>query len=376
MKLLKSLFLAALTTYYLLSATSYCAASDTVRVRILADAKTFSLKIDGRYEVRNPANKSVLYRGKDIYSTVTSHPGGILISGKNFPTDRLFISTKDGLILVNGRAFRGDIQIVKDVSDKMSVINYIGLEDYIKGILYHEASHYWPMEALKAQAIISRSYARYQMKENSAQDFDLTNDIYSQVYGGSVSERQRTNRAVDQTSGEALFYKGAVMPAFFHATCGGRTEDASRLWKVDMPPLKGAPCDFCRESPHFKWHEVMFTGEIRQRLVDSGKHLGVIKEIKILNRDNSNRIIDLEIISTKGSLVIPAKDFRSIIGPNTIRSTNFEVSVVGTDAIFEGLGWGHGVGLCQWGAYFMAKQGYTADKILKYYYPGSDVKAR
>jgi stage II sporulation protein D len=120
----------------------------------------------------------------------------------------------------------------------------------------------------------------------------------------------------------------------------------------------------------------MFTGEIRQRLVDSGKHLGVIKEIKILNRDNSNRIIDLEIISTKGSLVIPAKDFRSIIGPNTIRSTNFEVSVVGTDAIFEGLGWGHGVGLCQWGAYFMAKQGYTADKILKYYYPGSDVKAR
>ena len=347
-----------------------------MRVRILAPAQTFSLKIEGRYEVRDSADKPVLYRGKYIHSTVTAHPGGILISGKNFPTDRLSISTRDGLILVNGRAFRGDIRIIRDASSRMSVVNYIGLEDYVKGILYHEVSHYWPMEVLKAQAIVSRSYACYQMKENSSGDFDLTNDTYSQVYGGSVSERQRTNRAVDQTAGKVLFYKGVIMPAFFHATCGGRTEDASRLWKVDMSPLKGVPCDFCKDSPHYKWHEVMFTGEIRQRLVDSGKRLGVIKDIRILNRDNSNRIIDLEIISTNGNLVIPAKDFRNIVSPNTIRSTNFEVGITGTDAVFEGFGWGHGVGLCQWGAYFMAKQGYSADKILEYYYPGSDVKTR
>jgi stage II sporulation protein D len=377
MRFLKVILLVTLAaTYYLLPAAFCSVTSDTVRVRILADAKTFGLKIDGRYELKNPADKTVLYRGKDIHTTVTAHPGGIMISGKNFPVDRLFISTKDGLILINGRAFRGDVQIIRNSSSLMSVVNYIGLEDYVKGILYHEVSHYWPMEVLKAQAIVSRSYARYQMKENTTQDYDLTNDVYSQVYGGSVSERQRTNRAVDLTAGKILIYGGAVMPAFFHATCGGRTEDASRLWNVNIPPLKGAPCDFCREAPHFRWHEVMFTGELRQRLVNSGKSLGVIKDIRILGRDESGRITELQVVSSNGSPVMSAKDFRNIVGPNSVRSVNFTVSIVGTDAVFEGLGWGHGVGLCQWGAYFMSKQGYSADKILQYYYPGSDVKAR
>ena len=80
------------------------------------------------------------------------------------------------------------------------------------------------------------------------------------------------------------------------------------------------------------------------------------------------------IINQKNDLLISAKDFRNIIGPDLIRSTNFNVSVVGTDAVFEGIGWGHGVGLCQWGAYFMAKNGSTAEEIIKYYYPKTDVK--
>jgi stage II sporulation protein D len=120
----------------------------------------------------------------------------------------------------------------------------------------------------------------------------------------------------------------------------------------------------------------MFTGELRQRLVNSGKSLGVIKDIRILGRDESGRITELQVVSSNGSPVMSAKDFRNIVGPNSVRSVNFTVSIVGTDAVFEGLGWGHGVGLCQWGAYFMSKQGYSADKILQYYYPGSDVKAR
>lgn len=359
----------------LLPVISYAWPTDTVRVQVLDDASTFRMKISGRYEIKDAQDKKSLYRGRDLNSTVTAYAGGIVIAGNNFPANRVFININDpDVIEINARPFRGDIQIIKSPSNTMSVINYIGLEDYVKGILYHEASHYWPMEALKAQAIVSRSYARYQMKENAAKDFDMTNDIYSQVYGGSISERQRTNKAVEDTQGAALFYKGELMPAFFHATCGGHTEDAARLWKINMPPLKGVPCRFCKESPHYSWHAVLFTGDIRQALVDAGKRTGVIKKIIIMARDNSSRITDLKIINTKSDYVILAKDFRNIVGPNIIKSTNFNVSITGTDAVFEGVGWGHGVGLCQWGAYFMAKEGQTAEAILDYYYPGADVK--
>ncbi|MDP2940790.1 MAG: cell division protein, partial [Candidatus Omnitrophota bacterium] len=97
------------------------------------------------------------------------------------------------------------------------------------------------------------------------------------------------------------------------------------------------------------------------------------KDIKILGRDNSGRVTDLELVSDKRTARLPAKDFRIIIGPNFIRSTNFNVSALDGDFVFEGIGWGHGVGLCQWGAYFMAKEGHPAEEILKYYYPGAEI---
>ena len=362
--------------YLLHVGCSYAQSEKYIRVAIVQNAQTLNLKVAGSYEITDSTGEKVLLRGRNLKTTVITSRGGILMAGRFFDNYKITIKVSDpDIIIINGRKFRGNIQLTINNDANLLVVNHIELEDYIKGILYHEASHYWPMEALLAQAIISRTYAVYQMQENKLKNYDVTSDIYSQVYGGKSSERSRTNKAVDLTLGQILTFQEKVIPAYFHATCGGYTEDASMLWNIDILPLKGVPCSFCKDSPHFNWHYVLTLDEIEEKLTKAGLKTGRIKDIAILTKDKSGRVTDLNMVSSKKDLKISAKDFRNIIGPNIIRSTNFTVKVIKQDAVFEGVGWGHGVGLCQWGAYFMAKQGYTAEQILKYYYPGIDVRA-
>ncbi|MCX5695626.1 MAG: SpoIID/LytB domain-containing protein [Candidatus Omnitrophica bacterium] len=346
-----------------------------VRVAIIQDAPSLSLKIKGFFRVKDLKSDKIVYRAKSINTTVTTYKNGIILGGVKPNSENLLIESDDPeAIIINGRMFRGNIQFIRKGENKILVVNHIELQDYIKGIMYHETSHYWPMEALKAQAIVSRTYALYQIQENRLNDFDVTSDIYSQVYGGQTSERFRTTRAVDETDGKVLFYKGKIIPAYFHATCGGHTEDAALLWNLDLAPLKGVACAYCRESPHFNWHYDLTLKEIGKKLSDAGFKIKNISNINIEGRDKSGRITNLLIMSEGGEVKVPAKDFRGILGPNIIRSTNFSVAISGKDAVFEGIGWGHGVGLCQWGAYFMAKDDQSAEQILKYYYPGTNVK--
>ncbi|MDD5432783.1 MAG: SpoIID/LytB domain-containing protein [Candidatus Omnitrophica bacterium] len=345
-----------------------------VRVAIAQDISALRIKIEGFYEVINPKTNKVLYRGRHLNSTATVYKGGILLANVRPKSDRLFIRTYDpDEIIINGRRFRGDIELIKAPDAHLLAINHIGLESYVKGILFHEVSHYWPVEVLKTQAIVCRSYALYQCQENKNKDFDVTNDTYSQVYGGLTSERLRTSKAVDETKGMVLFFNGKILPAFFHATCGGFTENVSALWNLQNSALSGVKCDFCKESPHFNWHCCLSAKEIEEKLLKAGIKIQGIKDILVVSRNNSGRVVNLKVTGSEKEMDILAKDFRNIIGSNIIKSTNFNVTSVKGDFIFEGLGWGHGVGLCQWGAYFMAKQGSKFEEILKFYYPGAEI---
>jgi len=357
------------------AAGSFSRPAKYIRVAIIQNAESLNLKVGGFYEISVSGRKKVSARGKNLMTTVTSYKNGILMGDSNFNADSVLISADNaGMIIINGRTFRGDVKFIKNKSGKLIAVNYLELEDYIRGILYHEVSHYWPMEALKAQAIVCRTYAVYQMQENRLRDFDVTSDIYSQVYGGKTSERYRTTSAVFATAGMMLTFQHKVFPAYFHSTCGGHTEDAFLLWKTNMAPLKGVPCNFCEGSPHFNWHYVLTREEVRDKLVKGGYNINSIEDITIMARDGSGRVTDLKIKTAKNESKIPAKDFRNIIGPNIIRSANFSVNLIHDDVVFEGLGWGHGVGLCQWGAYFMAKRGFSAIQILEYYYPEANLE--
>ena len=359
----------------LLVTDSFAQSTEYIRVAILQDERSISLKIKGAYEITDMDGREILSAGRNLRSTVTTYKEGILIAGKIFKTDKVLIKINDpDVIIINGRTFRGNIQFIKNNSARLTVINYIELEDYIKGILYHETSHYWPMEALKAQAIVCRTYALNACIENKSKDYDATSDIYSQVYGGRTSERFRTNNAVQETRGLVLTYKDKVFSAYYHATCGGHTEDASLLWDIDIVPLKGVPCGFCKDSPHFNWHYVLSIKELEEKLKEAGIKALKINDVIVLGRDKSGRVTDLKVACGAKDIIISAKDLRSAIGPNIIRSTNFTLRIEKQDVVFEGFGWGHGVGLCQWGAYFMAKAGHNYKKILEYYYPQTNVK--
>jgi stage II sporulation protein D len=344
-----------------------------IRVSIFTDDSFFSIKSIGHYEIVDVFKNKVLFSGKDLKATVTVYNNAILIGNHNCPATKILVKADTESIQINGRRFRGEILFIIKEGCRIAVVNYIELEDYVRGILYHETSHYWPLEVLKAQAVISRTFALYQARENASRDYDVTNDVYSQVYGGATSERYRTNIAVEDTKAEVLVYQGKIFPTYFHATCAGHTEDASLLWNISLAPLKGVACGFCKESPHFNWHCNLTKEEIRQALAKSGYKINNIEDILILGKDASGRITKLRIKDKGQEHDISAKDFRGILGPGIIKSANFSISIVNDEVAFEGFGWGHGVGLCQWGAYFMAKEGYSYEKILKYYYPGSEL---
>jgi stage II sporulation protein D len=351
---------------------SFAETTQDMRVLILQDAAFFNLGVNGPYKIMDEAEKKCLDAGNNLNTTVTACDGGITLGGKIFKVAALrFLS---GETIINGRRFRGGLEFIKDAHGRFSLVNHIDLEDYIKGILYHEVSHYWPMEALRAQAIVCRTYAVYQKELNSGRPYDLTSDTYSQVYGGRTSERYRSSIAVRETRGFILTYKGKAVPAFFHATCAGHTQDASLLWNIDMPALKGIKCDFCKNSPHYKWNYVLSAQELKGKLNKSGYAVKDITNAAVSCRDNSGRVIYVEISASADLLKIPADKLRIILGPNIIRSANFTVTLLGSDVVFEGLGWGHGAGMCQWGAYFMAKDGRGYKDILNYYYPGTKIQ--
>lgn len=347
-----------------------------VRVAIVREAREVNLQIEGPYVFRDAVSGKRVGEGqRQATSTVRLLDRGIFIGMNVYPYKKLIIEPRrESSIVINRRRFRGNVVLIRTPGNRLSVINSINIEDYIKGVLYHEVSHHWPMEALKAQAVAARAYAIYSMGNSKTKDFDVTNDIFSQVYGGQNSERYRTGLAVDRTKGQILAFNSRILPAYFHATCAGMTEDAGAMWNLDLAPLRGVPCKFCSDSPHMRWKKNFRLADIQSSLNKEGYHIDLIKDISVVQRNRSGRIERLKIISRTGQEVqIIGKDFRSLLGPNIIRSNNYDIHMKGYYVDIVGKGWGHGVGLCQWGARGMSAQGFNYKQILNYYYPGADI---
>ena len=301
--------------------------------------------------------------------------GGLRLGKEEWQTRGLrFEPLEDRDLFLNQSQFRGTVDILKGNNALLYAINRLNVEDYLYGVMHHEVAPWWPMEVLKAQAIAARTYALYQAQVSRPVEFDLKSSTSSQVYGGSTTEKFRTKRAVDLTVGEVLVYQGKIFPAYFHATCAGVTAGAQELWKIDLAPLSGgARCTFCRLSPHFYWQVKVPVSEIEEKMAKYGHPVGRILKIEIITQTSSGRVGSLRITGTAGDFVMAAKDFRIWIGGDRIRSTCFAVILKEDMAEFSGRGWGHGVGLCQWGALGQALLGHDHEKILKFYYPGAEI---
>lgn len=362
--------------------TSYSAGSrpprqeKIIRVAVVKGKDQVTLSLKGYYEIYAAGEKEKILSGSNLKDAVIAPTtDGLKIADREFKVSGIKILTQeDAAVYLNDKRLRGYIGISRDSGGKLLVVNYIDVEDYLFGVLQYEVSFWWPYAALEAQAIAARTYALYQAEINAGRDYDLTNDTFSQVYGGADKERYRAKKAVIRTQSKVLTYEGKIFPAYYHATCGGHTEDSSELWNIDLPPLKGVKCGYCKNSPHYYWETEMSLEDIEKKLAAKEYKISGIIDIAPVEINNQNRIRKLKITDAKSFEEIPVNKFRLIVGPKQIRSTNFKIAIKDGKALFKGNGWGHGVGLCQWGAYFMAKDGFDAEEILNYYYPSAKIE--
>ncbi|MDO8581041.1 MAG: SpoIID/LytB domain-containing protein [Candidatus Omnitrophota bacterium] len=347
-----------------------------IRVAILKDKGEFFLSIKGRFDIVHPQTGRVLKQDRLLRrSSVKAKGQGVAIGEIFFPMRHVKLRTsREAVVEIGDQVYRyrGDLDLHLSSSNQITVVNSLPLEKYVKGVLYHEVSNRWPMEAMKAQAVATRTYAVYQAQINKDGLYDVTSDIYSQVYGGKSAERYRTNLAVNRTQGEILIYQNRVLPAYFHANSGGHTEDAKELWDHDLPPLRGRPDPYSKGVEAYEWKKNFRSQDVREKLNAKGYAIGLIQDIQITERTASGRVKTLEMTDRDGQTkTISGKAFREIIGPNLIRSNLYDIIMKGYFFDMLGHGWGHGVGMAQWGAYAMAKNRHPYKDILAFYYPGA-----
>ena len=271
----------------------------------------------------------------------------------------------------NGREYAATLEVVRN-GDGLALINELPLEDYVVGVLRAEAGEKWPLEALRAQAIVARTYAAYHRTIAGARPYHIVASTAHQQYAGRVAAASPIWGAVRETSGQVLLWEGELFPAFYHTESGGYTEDPRMVFAArNMPALKPVRCEFSAGSPHYYWALDLKLSDLSETLRKHDVGVGTVTSVAVTERTPSLRAAVVTIHGTRGIARLRGNDFRRMLGYDTFKSTLFAVAVDANTARFSGRGYGHGVGMCQWGAKGMAEQGYTARQILEFYYPGT-----
>jgi stage II sporulation protein D len=272
---------------------------------------------------------------------------------------------------LGGREYGPVVDLMTN-GEGIAVVNELPLEEYLAGVVRAELGEAWPLEALRAQAIVARTYAAYRRIISAGRPYHITASTAHQQYAGRVPPSSPIWGAVRETAGQVLRWEGELFPAFYHTESGGYTEDPRTVFAArNMPALKPVVCQFSAGSPHFYWTLDLRLAQLSELLRRNGTDVGTVRAIEVTERTPSLRATLVTVRGTHGVVRLRGNDFRRIVGYDTLKSTLFAVAVDRELARFTGRGYGHGVGLCQWGAKGMAEQGYPARKILEFYYPGA-----
>jgi stage II sporulation protein D len=283
------------------------------------------------------------------------------------------------------RRYRGWLRLARHSPDRGSVLNIVDAEEYLLGVVTVEMPADFKPAALYAQAVACRTYAWYQKRFHGlARDWDVLDNEGSQAYGGADAETDAAARAVVATSGIVCTWASPagerIFPAYFSSTCGGVTRVApQRKGEPKFPVLGGdVLCDFCASSPAFRWGPVTISKrQITERLRERYPRiaaLGPIAGVAITGRTPMGRPVRVEVSDGDNHRVdLDIEDFRLTVDPTgrVLKSGHF-TPVVQKDAVVftQGRGYGHGWGMCQYGANALAKGGKSATEILHFYYPG------
>lgn len=284
---------------------------------------------------------------------------------KKFPKDGTFVIYSKSPIKVSSvkRSYRGAISFrVND--NKLDIINNIDMDNYLRGVLPKEMSPSFPKESLKAQALCSRSFAINNYNKYSKKGYNLDDTTNSQVYRGVEVEDKRTDKAIEETKGEIVTFNGKVAETIFGASSGGYTASAKDVWGSDIPYLVSVEDNFST----YNWEYTLTPQNFSK--------LGVkdVNNIVITSKDSSNRVKEVKVLSNSGEKVLTGNKFRSLVGNTSVKSTLFDIEKSGENILIKGRGYGHGVGMSQYGAVEMAKQGKVYKDIIGFYFPGTVIE--
>lgn len=337
------------------------ASNEQIRVAIAKVSDSVTIDGDGVLATDETGKPLVL----EFPLTFQNERGRVQAGGSS---SRLIRLAAAGKLRMNGKSYRGMLELSVQ-NGKLLVVNQLALEQYLVGVINSEISSTWPMESIKAQAVIARTFAVAKRKERSKALYHLESTVMDQAYEGSDEEDSRAVRGVVETKDEVLTYNSSVIQAFYHANSGGRTEASQNVWGIALPYLQGVECQYGLTSTTSSWEQAVPLSKIEAAL-KSFKVVG-LTDIKAGPRNNRGRLKNVALVTERGNVTLLATKFRMAVGSTVVRSTNFSVRVEGGTAYFNGVGYGHGVGLCQYGAKQRALDGFKYDEILSYYYPGT-----
>jgi stage II sporulation protein D len=329
------------------------------------------------------------------------------------------------VVSANGKQYRGYLEIRRYTGSDMTLINILDLEHYLYGVVPAEIEADAPLEAVKAQAVAARTYTLKNPGKNSKWGFDLTDSTSDQVYKGYDGERAYSNQAVDETKGKKMLYNGVPANVFYFASSGGMTASAKEVWGSDIPYLVSVPDPYESEiASRAVWEKVLTAEQIKKTLFISNVEIGDILSVSAEEYTPSGRVNALRITGTEGSITYYGTDTRFLFdlnsqkytiqsagtvvvkaadgslktlaldgrtvvsagGTGVLSAKNATLAAVGSgnyvskinmssnSYVFNGRGWGHGVGMSQEGAKGFARQGYTYDQILKHYFTGVTIE--
>ena len=270
--------------------------------------------------------------------------------------------TGGGYVFINDSWYRGKVLVVP-VEGRVTAINWVDLEAYLYGVVGSEMPASWPLEALKSQAVAARSYALYRRDRTQGQLFDVGGTTAHQVYRGLAGEAPSVHAAVNATQGQVLTHGGRVIEAVFHSSSGGHTENSEDIWQRPTPYLRGV-ADFDQEAPVFQWSETFSAQQLGQRIVGIGQLQSVATE----RSTPRGRIVSMRLQGSQGSRTLTGPELRQALG---LRSTLLSFNIAGNTIRVDGRGFGHGLGMSQWGARGLATRGQNYQQILTHYYQGT-----
>lgn len=356
-----------------------------IRVLLQKDVKETEIEISYPYSIsdldsnktlasRTNLPKSVIYlesgefRTRPLSSHSTSEASATFVKTNS----NVGIVTDNGFVSIDKSKYRGKLILVPQNKDRFSVLEEIGIEEYLPGVIEGEMPTMWLDDAIQAQVIAARTYAIYQRKSKDHALYHI--DKLDLAYNGSYKYQPKTKEIIDKSRGTVMVYNWELFPGYFHSTCGGHTEDINTVFNLrSIPPLSGVDCGYCNKSKYYNWEINLKKDEIERKLNNAKFNVKEITNVVTEKIGPGGHCSTIKIEHSGGTKMVNANEFRLIVGPNHLRSTAFKVENNGSSLTFDGSGWGHGVGLCQYGTQGMANSGFKWFDILKHYYPEIDL---